>query len=139
MGIFDTGVQIEMAYVTCYKCGVVFGMPSGFHAKLTQNHNSFFCPNGHSQAFLAKSEADKLRDEKVRLQAQLDQSQARAESWRARQEETERSLRSTKGVVTRIKNRVATGVCVCCSKKFPDLATHMKTEHPEWNAEVTAQ
>ena len=135
MGLFDSAVSVEMVYQTCISCGVVFGLPKDLDAQLRLNHKSFYCPNGHSQLYTAKSEVEKLRDEKVRLQSQLDQSRAGAEAWRARQEETERSLRSTKGVVTRIKNRVATGVCVCCSKKFPDLATHMKTEHPDWNAE----
>lgn len=131
MGLFDNAVSVEMTYVTCYKCGVLFGMPQGLYGKLIQNHNSFFCVNGHSQAFLAKSEADKLRDEKVRLQAQLDQSRAAADNWRKRTEQTERSLSATKGVVTGMKRRLAKGKCVRCSKSFHDLAEHMKTTHPD--------
>jgi hypothetical protein len=137
MGLFDnTAVSVEMIYQTCITCGVLFGLPANLDAEFRKNHKNFYCPNGHEQHYSGKSEAEKLRDEKVRLQSQLDQSQARADSWRARQEETERSLRSTKGVVTRIKNRVASGKCVCCSRKFPDIGAHMKAEHPDWNADA---
>jgi hypothetical protein len=38
-----------------------------------------------------------------------------------------------------MKRRVAKGICVCCSKKFKDLETHMKEEHPDWNPDKAAE
>ena len=37
-----------------------------------------------------------------------------------------------KGQVTRIKKRVANGVCPCCNRTFKDLAAHMSTQHPDY-------
>ncbi|HYC31767.1 MAG TPA: hypothetical protein VEB59_05720, partial [Gemmatimonadales bacterium] len=47
-------------------------------------------------------------------------------------DQTAASLRSTKGVVTKIKRRVAGGVCPCCNRTFSDLARHMSGKHPGW-------
>lgn len=53
---------------------------------------------------------------------------------RARQ--NERRLAATKGVVTRIKNRVGKGVCPCCKRTFPNLGAHMSEKHPDWAPET---
>jgi len=51
---------------------------------------------------------------------------------RERAERTERRLSAQKGVTTRIKNRVANGVCPCCKRSFTDLRRHMETKHPKY-------
>jgi hypothetical protein len=143
MGLFDndsaTQVRIGMYYQICISCGVAFAMPEQLDKRLRESHADFFCPNGHAQQYTGKTEAEKLRDEKVRLQARLDQTESNRDYWRGQQEQTERRLRGTKAVVTRMKRRVAKGVCVCCSKKFKDLELHMKAEHPDWNPDKAAE
>jgi hypothetical protein len=37
------------------------------------------------------------------------------------------------GQVTRIKNRVKNGVCICCNRSFSDLHQHMLTKHPDFS------
>jgi hypothetical protein len=56
--------QIIVVYdnIECYKCGVIFGINRNFNKKLRENTNSFYCPNGHSQAYV-KSTADRLSEE----------------------------------------------------------------------------
>ena len=44
----------------CYKCGVLFGISNKLHSNLKENKNSFYCPNGHSQAY-TKSTTEILR------------------------------------------------------------------------------
>jgi hypothetical protein len=34
--------------------------------------------------------------------------------------------------MTRIKKRVAAGVCPCCNRSFKDLARHMAGQHPDY-------
>ena len=41
-------------------------------------------------------------------------------------------LRATKGVVTKIRRRVANGVCPCCKRHFVNLKRHMSGQHPEF-------
>lgn len=38
----------------------------------------------------------------------------------------------TKAAHTRTKNRIAKGVCPCCSRTFLDLQRHMQTKHPDF-------
>ena len=49
----------ELATVTCYKCGVLFGMPSYMQQKRQEDGESFWCPNGHSQVY-CESQVKKL-------------------------------------------------------------------------------
>lgn len=141
MGVFDNPgtVGVEMVFQSCINCGITFGFPKEYDTRLRQTHANFHCPNGHGQHYNAKTDAEKLRDEKVRLQAQLDQARAATENWRNRTESTERSLRATKGVVTGMKRRLAKGKCVRCSKSFHDLADHMKSAHPDLAPEGSAK
>lgn len=54
---------ISFAQITCYKCGIPFLVPSYFKEKRINNHENFWCPNGHMQAFVGKTEAEKLREQ----------------------------------------------------------------------------
>lgn len=141
MGLFDNpgAVAIEMHFGACINCGITFGYPQEYDARLRKTHQNFYCPNGHGQQYSAKTEEEKLRDEKVRLTQQLDQTRARAETWKAESERNERRLRSTKGVVTGMRRRLHKGKCTHCSKSFPDLATHMQSAHPEKAPEGSAK
>lgn len=117
--------------VTCYKCGCDFGIPTHLRATLLETGQSFFCPNGHSQAY-CESEVD-------RLKKQVDQEKRNAE-WYRQQAETrgrardraEHQVRAYKGVITKTKRRIAHGVCPCCQRTFQDLARHMKGQHPDY-------
>lgn len=122
--------------VCCYKCSVTFGMPMGLYLARKNDHEMFWCPNGHEQGFVAESEADQLRRE---LKAEQD----RVAAWKQLEESASRravaaehSRRVVKGHLTRIKRRVAAGVCPCCQRTFKNLADHMKGQHPEF-AEAT--
>jgi hypothetical protein len=44
----------------------------------------------------------------------------------------ERRRRAEKAAKTKIKNRVAKGVCPCCNRTFQNLADHMKSKHPDY-------
>jgi hypothetical protein len=58
------------------------------------------------------------------------------DQMRADRNQAKRSLAAQKGVTTRIKRRVANGVCPCCKRTFQDLARHMAGQHPRY-AEAT--
>lgn len=101
--------------ITCggEKCGITYAVPEVWYNQKRNDHTGFFCPNGCSRVFKGESDEDRLRRENQRL------IQKRAEleddiRERDKKLENERK-RSTafKGHVTRIKNRVAAGVCPC--------------------------
>lgn len=128
----DLSVSFSLACHCCHEeCGVPIVMPASMEKDLRRSHNFFHCVNGHSQHFSGTSEEERLRK-------LIDKER----EWRIAQErETERQRefkiaaqhreRAQKGVVTRLKNRAAVGLCPCCNRSFQNLKRHMEIKHPE--------
>jgi hypothetical protein len=117
----------------CCSCGITFFVPQSFQQEALKRKRAFFCPNGHSQSYTT-CEADSLRKE-------LAAARQREETIKAQRDEANRlaSLqtdlrRSAEGSLKRFKKRVAAGVCPCCHRTVSQMARHMKTKHPEFQA-----
>jgi hypothetical protein len=113
---------------------MVFSMPDDFYRTMKQlgNAGTFYCPAGHTQCFpLGETEEAKLRRERDRLQQRIAERDDRIS-------DLEKSNAATRGVVTRIKNRISNGVCPCCNRTFSNLASHIKTKHPSYKNEEAA-
>lgn len=108
---------------TCASCGIIFGLGAVFMQKRRNDHKGFYCPNGHSLSYSQESEAERLR-------RQLKSAEGRATSWRDQAETAEARRRGEKAAKTRLKNRIANGVCPCCHRSFTELAQHMAGQHP---------
>jgi hypothetical protein len=123
----DVGVELEIH--ECGTCGVMFGMGIGFVNARRDDHKTWYCPNGHRWHFTAESREEQLKRER-------DEARNRAALERARRDQTEASLRATKGVVTKQRkklDRVKHGVCPCCQRHFENVEAHMATEHPDFD------
>ena len=48
-----------MVWEECCKCGVPFGITQDHETKLRRTHAWFYCPNGHAQHYLGKTESEK--------------------------------------------------------------------------------
>lgn len=127
--MFET-ITTTLHIETCFSCGCIFGVAKDFASNRRRDHKLFYCPNGHSQYYPAKSAEDKLRDELQRERQQLDQVKANVRDLEMKTQQTRRRLYATKGSLTRFKNKVAAGKCPCCGKKFEDLHKHMADSHP---------
>jgi len=111
------------------QCGIAFAVPSSWDAQKRKDHTNFYCPNGHSQHYTEQSEEEKLRAERDRLAQRIAQRDDEIRHQRELRAAAERQLSATRGVVTRVKTRVANGVCPCCKRSFSDLRQHMATKH----------
>lgn len=122
-------VTVTLESETCCKCGIVFGIESRHRAELRRKTTkaSFFCPNGHEQHYVGETEADRLRRELAWAERQRDNARAELRM-------TANSLRVVKGHKTRLKKRIAAGVCPCCRRSFENVARHMKSKHPDYAA-----
>jgi len=111
--------------VICCECGVTFGMDRLRIARLRETHKNFWCPGGHVQFFPGSTEPE-------RLKRRLESAEAQLTHVRDQRDATERSLRTTRGHVTRLRNAAAAGQCPVdsCGKTFLRLATHMSAKHP---------
>ncbi len=122
-------LNINTTYTTidCPNCGILFAITQELEERRRGDGKSFYCPNGHSMSYHG-STSEKLkkeRDRSANLVARLDQE-------RARRDAAERSRAAVKGQLTKVKKRVANGVCPCCNRSFSDLADHMATKHPDY-------
>lgn len=129
----NTTLLVTIVPIDCCNCGVVFGLTEGHRQQLRHSGEFFHCPNGHRQHF-TETDADRLRKQLATAERQRDAAQANAVHARDQAEATERVLRATKGQVTKLKKRVANGVCPCCNRTFVNLARHMSGQHPDFEA-----
>lgn len=136
-----------LVVLECCNCGAPFGISEWLNRQRRDDGGWLYCPNGHRQCYTVTTE-QRLKDAEVKAKkAQveldrhrilLDQATADADYQRRQREIAERSLYATRGVVTRLKKRTAAGVCPCCNRTFSQLARHMKTQHPGFEAEDPA-
>ena len=109
---------------SCCSCGVIFGIENYHNEELRKSHQGFYCPNGHSQHYTAKSAAEILQDELTREKARCDQAKMDAQYER-------RQRIAKQGQLTKVKNRIMNGVCPCCNRYFDNLKRHMEIKHKE--------
>jgi hypothetical protein len=121
-------LNATVTFVTedCCECGVPFAMTKEFKDRKVNDHSRFFCPSGHGQSYVGKTEEERLRERLERVQIERDH--AREETRRARA-----VAAAAKGQATKARNRAAKGVCPHpeCKRSFVDVARHVKTCHPE--------
>src|SRR5688572_24536546 len=106
---------------TCITCGIEFGMPVEYVQQRKKEKSNYFCPNGHQQHYISKTEAELLKEELDKEKKRREWAEeSRKNAWE-RVEEEKRSKAALKGVLTRTKNRVSKGVCPCCDRTFQNL------------------
>lgn len=115
-------------------CGVPFAAPVELLRECRRYSNQkCYCPLGHANVW-SKTEADRLREQLAARQAEVDRANARIADQRVAIEHKDRKLIAAKGQMTKLKRRVANGVCPCCNRQFAELHRHMQTKHPEYVA-----
>lgn len=126
----------------CYsECGITFAVTERWNHDRRKSHDWFYCPNGHRQCYTGKSEAEKLRDE---LEAQKRNTQWQRDMRLAAERDAttqRRKAAAARGQLTKIKNRVASGVCPVagCKRSFTDVIAHLRTVHPDYHKHEDVQ
>jgi Zn finger protein HypA/HybF involved in hydrogenase expression len=124
----------QLTSMECGKCGGVYAITERFREECFNTKRGHWnCPYCQSSwTYSGKTEAQQLRDEldneKRKTQwAKGDASWARGEMHKAK-----RATIAQKAAKTRIKNRIAKGVCPCCNRYFADVHAHLHNEHPDF-------
>lgn len=120
--------KFEEFWQTCITCGVYFAFDRELDQRRRQDKQSFYCPNGHSQAY-TESEADRLRKQLSVKEAELSRAQQRTAMERSMRESAEAATKRVQGQLTRQTKRVNAGVCPHCNRTFQQLARHMDCKH----------
>lgn len=137
------GVKQSVLILDCANCGIMFGITKAFEERRREDHQGFYCPNGHSNVYRGDNEAEKLRKELERKQDSLTWERDRAGRLSAELGQTKAKLTSTKAAKTRIKRerdqikaRIAEGVCPvpgCRRSGFSNVKLHIHYKHPDFN------
>lgn len=131
--VYSATATYTLASLTCCSCGVLFGMEFGYNHQRTEDHERFFCPNGHGQSYTGKTEAQKLQEQLDAARSLAQREAARRQQAEERTEVERRSAAAYKGHVTRIRNRIANGVCPAgCNRHFENVERHIATQHPDF-------
>lgn len=115
-----TSFSIEMFTEVCISCGIPFAIPKNYKDRLKVTHDTFYCPNGHSQFYPAETEAEKLKKEVVKKDGELAQLTSAKIQIENQLDKANEKL-----------NKVAQGQCPCCDKTYKHLANHMSRKHPD--------
>lgn len=135
-GAFNSFEFVTFTINDCPSCGVVYAFTTEYEARRLEDGKSWHCPNGHSVLF-TKSESQKQRERADSLVRQLERTNIARQAERDQAHAAERSARAYKGHLTRLRNRVANGVCpvASCHRNFANVKAHVTSKHPEWASE----
>lgn len=134
-------VQVILTEMNCGLCGGTYAINERYRAQKAQEGGGWHCPycqgswgyfGDHNENARLKRELAAQKKRTEWAEQATKQAQQRADSWKLR----ERAQRAAK---TRIKKRVAAGVCPCCTRSFANLARHMKGQHPDYAADLVEQ
>ncbi len=132
----ELDMAITLDVTDCANCGVIFATSGRFLAERRADKRSFYCPNGHPMWF-AESEADKLKAKLATTERQLGYAQESAERIAQERDDAKNVLRTTKGVVTKMRRRAMAGACPFgCHRTFADLQRHIVAKHADATVET---
>lgn len=137
-------VEQELVTETCFSCRMLFAMTAEFQRSMIERPGtSFYCPQGHSQHYTGKSDADKLREQLAEERRQRQRAEQNVAMWaddareaRELAEHERRRANGYKGHAAKITKRAKAGVCPCCNRHFVALERHMATKHPTFTPDV---
>lgn len=123
-----------LTVIECCNCHADFGMTQEMYQARRRDHDWFYCPVGHVQHFKGKSDVEAQRERAEKAEQRAAWANSRAERIQGEREAAERQARAYKGHVTRLRNRIAAGVCPVqsCRRNFANVKAHVESQHPDW-------
>lgn len=131
-------VTVTLNWIECANCGLPFGITPDFQNRRRADHATFYCPVGHRNVYDGPSAAERLKRELEAKERALQAERQDNDRVRRQRDHYERSARTYRGHLTRVRRRVGNGVCPCCNRTFKQLAAHMQRQHPEYAVPLEA-
>ncbi len=126
-------VSTDLVGVNCGECGGTYAICSNYHRQQKEEGGSWTCPYCKvGWGYSGRGKNAELRKKLLQQAAAHDQTRAALHNARELCRITESRRRAELGAKTKLKNRIANGVCPCCNRSFKQLAAHMRTQHPDW-------
>lgn len=128
-------LNVDLVAVDCGECGGTYAINERYNRQKQENGGTWNCPYCKVSWGYVKSEVTKLKEKLEAEYQRRMREQQKHDQTKAALKDTENQRRAEKAAKTRIKNRVASGICPCCNRTFKDLAAHMATKHPSYAQE----
>jgi hypothetical protein len=124
---------VPLLILGCARCGMTFGITRDFEQRRRDDHRSFYCPNGHENAFQDDTEVDRLKATLQRAHESRRYAYDQLSAARQLAQTERRRAAAAKGQLTKMRNKVARGECPMsgCGESFSDLHAHVTEQHPE--------
>jgi len=87
-------MEIKQGEISCCSCKVTFWVTKKHKEQLGDCHNTFYCPNGHPQSYVGKSDEQKYKEEQQRNEHLEDRNNFLAQSNAA-----------LRGVITKMRKK----------------------------------
>jgi hypothetical protein len=131
MSVYTLSHSTTITIISCSSCGVPIALGQHHESSLRRNHKTFYCPNGHNQYFPAKSDVEKERERAELAEQRVARANTRAIQAQQEAENARRSAAAYKGQVTKLRKRVAAGICPVpgCRRTFQNVARHVEGQH----------
>lgn len=122
----------QFTTINC-RCGGVYALPEVYVNKKHEVGESWNCPFCQvGWGYAGHGRLAGLERQIAGFERQLTRERAQHDQTRAARIHAENRRRAEKGAKTRLKKRIANGVCACCGRSFENLRRHMATKHPDF-------
>ena len=125
-------IKTELYISDCPECGIIFGMPRELEQRRRDDGGSVFCPNGHAMGWHETKE-DRLKKELAEAKREAERYERQRDAALDNAQTERRKAAAARGQLTKMRNRVARGVCPkqSCKRSFDKMADHVRECHPE--------
>lgn len=127
--------RADLEVLSCSECGLLWAMPETYVNRRRNDGRLFYCPNGHGQLY-RETEEDRQRKRASAERRRADNAENAARIQRERAERERRTAVALRGHLTRMKNRIANGICPvpgCKRSGFTNVMRHVASKHPDWH------
>lgn len=100
-------VETGLVTNTCLTCGVLFAMPRTLTDRHKRDHESFYCPNGHTQHYVSKSDVELAKEEAAKLKVVVQQKEQAISCKKNVIKNQDYRIRSLKGQITKLRKKIA--------------------------------
>lgn len=122
----------KLVITSCW-CGIRLAIPDDLYSIASRKGTSVYCPLGHTFVY-GDTENERLKKEAEVAKQQARIARASRDAAWDQAQAAHRSAAAYKGHVTRLRNRIANGVCPVagCRRHFDNVQAHIETVHPDW-------
>ena len=117
---------VQLTTINCGECSGTYAINERYRENRERDGDGWHCPYCRvGWGYWGNGKIEKLEKELKAVRKRKEWAEQEAKN-------AENRRRAEKAAKTRIKNRIANGVCPCCNRSFKDLHRHMQSKHPDY-------